>query len=72
MVVVDTDGLFPGMLRKTFQETLLIAVHAVARSNHKEIINEGFHKYLNKIKKINSADKGIFHQCLQRRIIRTV
>ena len=27
MIVVDVDGLFAGMFRKNFQETLLIPVH---------------------------------------------
>ena len=53
------------ILKKTFQETLLIAVHAVARGNHKAIINEGFHRYLNKVQKINLAEKVILHQWLQ-------
>ena len=39
MIFVDTDGLFNGMFNKTFQETLIILVHAVARVNHKSIIN---------------------------------
>ena len=53
MIVVDTDGLFTGTFKKTFQETLLISVHAVERGNHKAIRNEGFHRYLNKVQKIN-------------------
>ena len=65
MIVVDADGLFPGMFNNTFQDTLLIPVHAVARGNHKEIINEGFHRYLKKVQKINSVDKGSLHQWLQ-------
>ena len=56
---------FPGMFKKTFQETLLIPVHAVARLYHKAIINKLFHRYLNKVQKINSADKGSLHQWLQ-------
>ena len=47
---------FSGMFKKTFHETLLIPVHAVARGNHKETINEGFCCYSNKVHKINSAD----------------
>ena len=53
------------MFKKTFQNTLLILVHAFARGNHKEIINEGFHRYLNKVQNINSADKGSLHQWLK-------
>ena len=65
MIVVDADELFPGMSRITFQETLLIPVHAVEMLNHKEIINEGFDRYLNKVQKINSADNGSLQQWLQ-------
>ena len=43
----------------------MIPVYAVARFNHKEIRNDGFHCYLNKLQKINSEDKGSLHQCLQ-------
>ena len=53
IIVVDTDGLFSGMFKMTFQETLIIPVHAAERGNHKEIINERFHRYLNKVQKIN-------------------
>ena len=65
IIVVGADGIFTGMFKKTFQETLLIQVHSVARVNHKEIRNEGFHRYLNKLHKVNSADKGILHQWLR-------
>ena len=65
MIVVDVDGFFSGMFKKNFQETLLIPVHEVARINHKAIINEGFHSHLNKLQKINSADKGGLRQWLQ-------
>ena len=65
MIVVDSDGLFPGMFKKTFQETLLIPVHEVERGKYKAIINEGFHRYLNKVQKIKSADKVRLHQWLQ-------
>ena len=65
MIVVDADGLFSGMLRRTLQETLIIPVHAVARGNQEAIINEGFHRYLNKVQKINWSDKGSLHQWLQ-------
>ena len=65
IIVVDADGLFPVMFKKTFQETFLIPVYAVARVNHKEIINEGFSRCLNKIQNINSAYNGSLHQWLQ-------
>ena len=56
---------FSGMFKKTFQETLLIPVHEVARINHRAIRNEGFYRYLNKLQEIHSADKGRLHQWLQ-------
>ena len=62
---MDADVISAGIFRNAFQETLLILVHAVSRGNHKAIINEGFCSYLNKLKKINSADKVILHQWLQ-------
>ena len=65
MIVVDADGLFSGMFKKTFQETLLIPVHAFSRGNQKAIRNEGFHRYLNKLHNINASDKGSFRQWLQ-------
>ena len=39
MIVVDSDGRFDRMIMKTFQETLLITVHVVARGNRKSIRN---------------------------------
>ena len=65
IIVVDADGVFDGMSKNTFQETLLITVHTVARGNHKEITNEGFHRYLNNVQKINSEDKGSLNQWFQ-------
>ena len=49
IIVVDADGIFDGMFKKTFQETLIIPVHAVARGNQKGTRNEGFNRYLNKV-----------------------
>ena len=53
------------MFKKNFRETFLIPLHAVARGNHKAIRNYGFCKYLNKVQKINSAEKVSLHQWLQ-------
>ena len=61
IILVDADGIYSGMFKKNFQETLLIPVHSVSRGNHKEIINEGFNMYLNKVQKINSADNVSLH-----------
>ena len=65
MIVVNASGRFSGMFKNNYQETLLISVHSVARGNHKPIINEGFHRYLNKVQKIKPAYKGRFRQWLQ-------
>ena len=65
MIFVDIYGIFSGMFKKTFQETLITPVHAFSRGNHKVIINEGFHRKFNKAQKINSADKVSLHQWLQ-------
>ena len=62
---MDAKGFFAGIFNDTFQETLLIPVHKVSGGNNKEITNEGFNMYLNKINMINSADKGGLHQWLQ-------
>ena len=56
---------FSGMFKNNFQETLLIPVHAIARGNNKAIRNEGFHHYLSKAQKINSADEVSLHQWLK-------
>ena len=64
-VFLDADGLFSGMFKKNFQQTLIIPVHTVARGNHKTIRNEGFHRYLNKVQNINTSDKGSLNQWSQ-------
>ena len=65
MIVVDADEFFSGIFKNNFQENLLILVHAVARVKHKSIINEVFHRYLNKLHKIKSEDRGGLLQWLQ-------
>ena len=55
IIVVDADGLFDRIFKKAFKDTLLTPVHEVATVNQKEIRNEGFHMYLNKVQKINSG-----------------
>ena len=64
MIVVDADGMFSEMFKKTFQETLLLPVHVVARGNHRAIRNEVFHRYLNKVQEINSSENGSLNQWL--------
>ena len=64
MIVVDADRLFLGCQTKPSQETLLISVHEFERGNNNAIINEVFYRYVDKARRINSADKGRLHQCL--------
>ena len=64
LIVVDSARQFGGLFKEVFTR-LLIPVHMVALENHKSIRNERFHQYLNKVKRINTADKGSFHQWLQ-------
>ena len=49
-------------VKEKFQETLLIPINLVARTNHNEIRNKRVHSYLNNAQKINPADKGRLHQ----------
>ena len=65
MIVVDADVRFSGTSKKTFQYILLIPVYAVARGNHKKIINEGLNRYLNKVQKINLEEKASLNQWLK-------
>ena len=62
---MDADGIFSGVFKEDFKETLLIPVHTVPSSNYREIINKRLHRYLNKAQKINSVEKFSLHQWLQ-------
>jgi hypothetical protein len=55
LVIVDADSLFAGLFKQLFQ-LLLIPVDAVSRENHKAVRNERFHRYLNKVQRVNTAD----------------
>jgi hypothetical protein len=55
LVIVDADSLFAGVFKQLFQ-LLRIPVDAVSPENHKAIRNERFHRYLNKVQRINTAD----------------
>ena len=61
MIVVNAYGIFSGMSRKKFHQTLLTPVHVFARVNQKAIITEGFNHNLSKVKKKNSPDKNIIN-----------
>ena len=55
LIIVDADSLFAGVFKSLFAN-LLIPVVAVSPENHKAIRNENFHRYLNKVERINTAD----------------
>ncbi len=64
IVVVDADSKFCGIFTKTF-ENLGIHVEVVSRENHKAVRNERFHRYLNRVQRINTAETGSFFQWKQ-------
>jgi hypothetical protein len=56
LIVVDADSIsFAGVFVQLFQ-LLQVPVYTVSRENHKAILNERFHRYFNKVQRINSAD----------------
>lgn len=57
LIIVDADNIFAGVFKQLFQ-LLMIPIHQVSRENHKAIRNERFHRYLNKVQRINTADTG--------------
>jgi hypothetical protein len=57
VVYVDADGKFAGLFKAVLTK-LLIPVIAVSRENHKAVRNERFHRYLNHIQRINTANAG--------------
>ena len=57
LIVVDAGGEFAGVFKGLF-ELLLVPVDPVSRGNHKAVRNERFHRYLNKVQRINTADTG--------------
>ena len=64
LVIVDADGLFAGAFLDMCH-TLLIPVDAVSKENHKAVRNERFHRYLNKVQRLNTAAKESLHQWIQ-------
>jgi hypothetical protein len=55
---------FCGIFTKTF-DNLGIHVEVVSRENHKAVRNGRFHRYLNRVQQINTADTGSFFQWKQ-------
>jgi hypothetical protein len=64
LIVVDADSKFCGMFKVLF-ENLGIPVEAVSKGNHKAVRNERFHRYLNKVETINTADTDSYVQWKQ-------
>jgi hypothetical protein len=64
LIVVDADSKFCRMFKVLFKN-LGIPVEAVSKGNHKAIRNERFHRYLNKVKTINTADTDSYVQWKQ-------
>lgn len=62
--VVDTDSKFCGVF-KTLFENLGIPVEAVSKGNHKAVWNKCFHRYLNKVETINTAETDSYVQWKQ-------
>jgi hypothetical protein len=61
---VDADSKLCGIFAKTF-ENLGIHVEVVSRENHKAVCNKRFHRYLNRVQQINTAETGSFFQWRQ-------
>ena len=56
LIFVDKDGLFASVFQELFR-LLKVPIHVAAPGNHKAIRCERFHRYLNKVETINTADK---------------
>ncbi len=61
LIIVDADSIFAGEFKALFQ-ILRIPVDPVSKENHKAVRNERFHRYLNKVQRINTADVGSLFQ----------
>ena len=61
VIVVDDGNEFKAEFKKLFNH-LMIPVVAVAKKNHKAVVNERLHRYLNKVQQINSADTSNLFQ----------
>ena len=64
IIIVDADSKFCRIFKKTF-ESLGIHIEVVSRENHKAVRNERFHRYLNRVQQINTAETGSFFQWKQ-------
>jgi hypothetical protein len=55
LVIVDAGSEFAGALTEMCT-SIGVPFHRVANGNHKAILNERFHRYLNKVQKIHQTD----------------
>ena len=55
VILIDQGSENAGTL-KSMCELLAISYHVVSKENHKAILNERYHHYLNKVEKIHAAD----------------
>ena len=55
LAMLDDDNNFKGQFIKLC-ESIGIACHAVSPGNHRAVLNERFHRYLNKVQKSHAAD----------------
>ena len=59
LVIIDSGSEFAGAL-KTLCQNIGLPHYTVSKGNHKAIICERFHRYLNKIQRIHAADCETF------------
>ena len=69
-VVVDSGTEFAGLLSSVFQ-ILKIPKEVASPENHRRIRNERFHRLLNKVQAVNTADFGNFFLWLQGTVFAT-
>ena len=62
---MDTDELFWDIQENISGDLTNIGTCSSKDQTHKAILNKVFHRYLNKVQKINSAGKISLHQWLQ-------
>ena len=55
LIIIDAGSEFAGMMIDVCA-VLMVEFHAVSRGNHKAVLSERFHRYLNKVQKIHAAD----------------
>ncbi len=61
LIMVDNTGAFKGKLIEIC-EILQIQYYPVSQENHKVILNERFHKFLNKVTTIQASQMLTFQQ----------